>query len=217
MGRSLNVFFIISSTIETQVMSKRFVFKKHNKTAKSILGFQFLLCLFLFIPFSFSATTLHSDSTVADQISLNNSPIYISAGGNVIGSEHIYIADAKLEKVKTPKESAEKPVLSSENLSKDRSKEKEALAKKYPTAKPVYIFESTESKSQLAFGAARSNMIALNFNPHKLKFSPVAIDKVNVAIIFNYDLKNQKFYTSISDLLFDIYGSSSLRAPPAYS
>ena len=198
-------------------MSKRFVFKKHNKTAKSILGFQFLLCLFLFIPFSFSATTLHSDSTVADQISANNSPIYISAGGNVIGTEHIYIADAKHEKVKTPKAPAEKPALSSENLSKDRSKEREVLAKKYPPAKPVYIFESTESKSQFAFGAARSNMIALNFNSHKLKFSSTVIDKVNVAIIFNYDLKNQKFYTSISDLLFGIHGSSSLRAPPAYS
>ena len=198
-------------------MSKRFVFKKHNKTAKSILGFQFLLCLFLFIPFSFSATTLHSDSTVADQISPNNSPIYISAGGNVIGTEHIYIADAKHEKAKTPKASAEKPVLSSENLSKDRSKEKEALAKKYPTAKPVYIFESTESKSQLAFGAARSNMIALNFNPHKLKFSPVAIDVVNLPVIFNCGLNSQKFYTSISYLQLGVGRYSSLRAPPRVS
>lgn len=198
-------------------MSKRFVFKKHNKTAKSILGFQFLWCLFLFIPFFFSATTLDSEVEAANQIPQINSQIYISKGTAVIGSEHLYISDADPEKVKIHKTPGEKPALSSENLSKDRSKEREVLAKKYPPAKPVYIFESTESKSQLAFGAAHSNMIALNFNPHKLKFSPTAIDKVNVAIIFNYDLKNQKFYTSISDLLFGIYGSSSLRAPPAYS
>ena len=175
------------------------------------------MCFFLIIPLFFSASTLNSDLPAADQIPQKNSSIYISAGATVIGTEHIYISDAGHEKVKTSKIEVEKPAISSEKLSKEKNKEKEVLAKKYPPAKPVYNFENTESKSRLAFGAGRYNVTALNFNTKKLKFSSTSFYPVHLPVTFNYALKTQKFYTSISYLLFGKYRSSSLRAPPAFS
>ena len=182
-------------------------------------GFKFLCVLFFLPIFSYAASSVDQDPSLPNQCS---GVVYVSNSAKIYDADQMHIVtekDLSGKQIVTTAKPTVKPVaISKEAIEQEKKIKEEKFKKEFPAVKAQAFLNNSSSNSSLLAAKQTVNGQATitTSSTQKQVLNATFVDLVKTISIDTHLVK-QKYYTSISYLLFGKYRSSSLRAPPTFS
>ena len=196
-------------------MGKFYLNALYNKF-KILAGFR-SLCVLLFLPiFSYAASSVDQDPSMPNQFS---GVVHVSSSAVIYGADQMHVItekDLSEKPIVDRAKQAVKPVaISKEAIDTEKKIKEEKFKKEFsPVNAQVFLNNSSTDSSLLAAKQTVNCQATVSTSSPQKQVLNATFADIARSICIDPHLVKQKYYTSVSYLLFGKNGSSSLRAPP---